>query len=348
MPRQNEQIAQLLTDDSFLRWINDEADPVEQRKWDRWMEEDPANIHLLREARDLYQSLRFEEVQPNTNTQHRRLREALEDEKKFRRRVHPAGKKNPKSYWMRAAAVMALLLALLAVIQYAGWSPGQPQVNEESTAILETAQTDYGETRILTFSDGSEIRLNAHSKLTYPATARPGEDIEVELQGEAYFSVERKSGGQQRTFFVNTREGRIAVLGTKFNVNTYAGNTEIILEEGEIQVGNRETAYLMSPNQLVRLQPGNGEIVIDEEVDTELYTSWTNFELRFQETSLQQVARRIEQIYGVKVVFKEEYLKNIELSGSAPNKNFAVLLEGLRTLLDIPIVHKENTIIFGN
>lgn len=352
MSKQNDQIAQLLTDDSFLRWINDEATPPEQQKWDRWLEEDPANIQLLREARELYRSLQFEEEQPNTTAQLHRLEEALDAEKKRRRKIPLTGKVRPKSYWMRAAAVIVLLVAVLVVIQFTGWSSEQQPAKEESGITFETVQTDYGETRVLTFSDGSEITLNAHSRLTYPATARPGDDMEVELEGEAYFSIDRKLGDRQRTFSVKTPGGRIAVLGTKFNVNSYSQNTEVVLEEGEVQVETAENSegsdqtYTMSPNELVRLQPGSRDFKV-EKVDTELYTSWTGFELKFRNTPLRQIAGRIKQLYGVNVEFRNENMKEVKFSGSAPNKNFAVLLEGLRTLLDIPIEYEKDTITFG-
>lgn len=227
------------------------------------------------------------------------------------------------------------------------WDLRQRPIKEEVALTFEIVQTEYGEIKTLTFTDGSEITLNARSSLTYPTTYNGG-DMEVELQGEAYFSIDHKTGEQQRTFSVKTPEGRIAVLGTRFNVNTYSQNTEVVLEEGKVHVETADSleAYTMSPNELVRLQSGNRDIEIDK-VDTELYTSWTSFELKFKNTPLHQVAQRIEQIYGVDVEFKDEYLKNVELSGSAPNKNFLVLLEGLRTLLDIPIVHKENRITFG-
>lgn len=349
MSEQNDQVAQLLIDDSFLRWINNTATTAEQQKWNRWLEEDPANIHLLREAREMYRSLQFEEEHPDAVVQLRRLEDALDAEETYRRRVYAMG--SPKSYWMRAAAVIVLLVAVLAVIQYAGWGPEHQQAKEEAASTFETVQTNYGETKKITFSDGSQVILNAHSSLTYP-TASKGGDMEVELQGEAYFSVERKSGEQQRTFSVKTPEGRIAVLGTKFNVNTYAQKTEVVLEEGKVHVeitdtlGTSGPEYIMSPHELVRLQPGNRNIEV-KKVDIGMYTSWTTFELKFKNTSLEQIAERIEQIYGVDVEFNDENLKDIRFSGSAPNKNLAVLLEGLRTLLDIPIEHKENTIIFG-
>lgn len=351
MSKQNDQIAQLLTDDSFLRWINDEASKREQQKWDRWLVEDPANNQLFREARELYRSLEFEEEHPNTILELKRLEKVIEAEEMHKQKGRSIGKGNRKSYWMHAAAVIVLLVAVLAVIQYSVWGPGQQPAEEKVTITYETVQTDYGETKKLTFSDGSQIILNARSSLRYP-TLHKGGDMEVELEGEAYFSIDHKSGEQQRTFSVKIPEGRIAVLGTKFNVNTYAQSTEVVLEEGKVQVKTIDASeisdreYTMSPNELVRLQQ-DGKGMEVKKVDIELYTSWTSYELKFKNTPLEQITERIEQIYGVDVEFRGEELKEVEFSGSAPNKNFAVLLEGLRTLLDIPIEHKENTIIFG-
>src|SRR5699024_8623587 len=128
----------------------------EQQKWDRWLEEDPANLHLLREARELNRYLKFEEERPDTTTQLHRLEEVLDAEKKYRRKRPQTGKRSPKSYWKRVAAVIVLLITVLGVIQYTGWKSGQQQEGE-TTITFETVQTDYGETKKLTFSDGSEI-----------------------------------------------------------------------------------------------------------------------------------------------------------------------------------------------
>lgn len=348
--KQNDQIAKLLSDDSFIRWIKDEATSEEQQKWENWLEEDPANFRYLRKAREVYQSLQFEEEHPDTLMQLQRLEETLNVQKSHQEKVHSLG--GLKSYRMQAAAVIVLLLAVLAVIQLTDWNTVQEPTKEEVVTTFETVQTDYGEIKKLTFTDGSEITLNARSRLTYPTTYNGG-DMEVELEGEAYFAIDHKSGEQERTFSVKTQEGRIDVLGTRFNVNTYSQNSEIVLEEGKVKVEtNNESnasgqSYTMSPNELVRLQHGNHDIKV-EKVDTKLFTSWAEQELRFKNTPLKKIAKRIEKIYGVKVEFKEENMKEVEFSGSVPNKNIDVLMEGLRTLLDIPIaVQNENVITFG-
>lgn len=347
---QNDQIAQLLSDDSFLRWIKGEATSLEQQKWDHWLDKDPANLKLLREAREVYRTLQFKEEQPNTAMQLQRLEETLNTQKLHQEKVHLI--RSQKSYWIQAAAVIVLLIAILGVMRYAGWNLSQQQTKEEVATTFKTVQTDYGEIKKLTFTDGSEITLNARSRLTYPTTYNGG-DMEVELEGEAYFSIDHKSGEQQRTFSVKIPEGRVAVLGTKFNVNTYSQNSEVVLEEGKVEIEKNtvtETSgqtYTMSPNEFVRLQQGNRDIEV-EKVDTKLFTSWAEQELRFKNTPLKKIAKRVERIYGVMVEFKDEELKEVEFSGSVPNKNFDVLLEGLRTLLNIPIiVQNENMITFG-
>nr|WP_286670496.1 FecR domain-containing protein [Fodinibius salsisoli] len=217
---------------------------------------------------------------------------------------------------------------------------------------MATTQTGYGEVKRVTFFDGSKIILNANSKLTYPKTHQGG-DMQVELQGEAYFNIAHKSGQEQRLFSVLTAEGKVAVLGTKFNVNTHSEGTEVVLEEGKVKVqktnpkDRANKPYIMSPGELAMLFSNKSNIKI-QNVDSELYTSWKNFELKFKNTPLHRIADRIEEIYGVEVEFSNKSLREIEFSGSAPNKNFEVLLEGLRTLLKIPVTYEGNTIIFGS
>lgn len=340
----------MLTDDSFLRWINAEAGHEERQRWERWLREDPARRYVVGQARELYRSLRFEEELPDTIAELRRLRKGMKERSAYTSKRY-ASRRRRSHYWASAAAVVVLLLAVWIVVEYTGWQPAAEQAAVEP--VWTTTRTAYGEIRRLTLWDGSKIVLNANSSLSYPATHKGG-DMQVRLEGEAYFSIVRKTGGQARTFSVQTSEGTIAVLGTRFNVNTRREDTEVVLEEGKVQVEVADTvsavkarySYTMHPGERALLSPQRKDIKV-EPADPELYTSWRNLELRFRNTSLKEIAWRIEQTYGMQVAFSDEQLKELQFSGSATNKNFAVLLEGLRTLLDIPIIREGDTITFG-
>lgn len=53
-------IEDLLTDDSFVRWIRREGFPKENTKWKAWLEKDPGHQHLENQAREIVTFFRNE------------------------------------------------------------------------------------------------------------------------------------------------------------------------------------------------------------------------------------------------------------------------------------------------
>ena len=81
-----------------------------------------------------------------------------------------------------------------------------------------------GECHIL-LDDGTEVWLNADSKLKYPI-AFSGESREVILSGEAYFDVAKN---KDCPFIIQSQDYKIRVLGTTFNLNNYEDSEELQL-----------------------------------------------------------------------------------------------------------------------
>ncbi len=75
-----------------------------------------------------------------------------------------------------------------------------------------TYSTGIGEKEIVLLADGSFVELNANSTLSYKRFNWE-EDRSVNFDGEAFFDI--KSG---KDFTVNTPQGTVSVLGTKFNI----------------------------------------------------------------------------------------------------------------------------------
>ena len=89
-----------------------------------------------------------------------------------------------------------------------------------------------GEYRVV-LPDGTKVRLNAFSVLTYP-TEFIGNERMVELEGEAYFEIAKDS---LHPFIVKANGLEIRQYGTKFTVNARSSQaTTVVLEEGSIAV----------------------------------------------------------------------------------------------------------------
>ncbi len=153
----------------------------------------------------------------------------------------------------------------------------------------------------LTLSDGTQVWLNSFSSLRYPVTFS-GKERRVEITGEAYFEVAKN---EQLPFIVQREEIEVKVLGTHFNVNSYAdeNNIKITLLEGAIKINNASTSKLLRPGDQAALN-GNGGIAVNADVDLDEVIAWKNGRFEFNGQTIDQIMRQVERWYDVKVEYK--------------------------------------------
>ncbi|RKD90666.1 FecR family protein [Mangrovibacterium diazotrophicum] len=159
-----------------------------------------------------------------------------------------------------------------------------------------------GERSEIVLYDGTKVWLNSGTRFRFPTSFSKNER-RIFLDGEAFFDVTRKDNG--KPFIVST-PGKvdIKVLGTRFNVNAYAEdkNVTATLEDGEILAVNNvthEEADLLPGDQL-SMDISTGEST-QRKVDTDLYTSWKENLLRFQDASFEEVVKKMERWYDVDI-----------------------------------------------
>lgn len=163
-----------------------------------------------------------------------------------------------------------------------------------------TLSTDYGQTYIVVLPDQTKIWLNSASTLTYHTNFNKENSREVQLAGEAYFEV---SKDKVRPFSVITSNQQIKVLGTHFNVSSYADDQEEIttLLEGSIRMTAGNSAKILVPGQQGQLV--NGHIKVSS-VDTEPAIAWKNNEFLFDAEDIEAVMKLIKRWYNVDIVYK--------------------------------------------
>lgn len=174
-----------------------------------------------------------------------------------------------------------------------------------------------GKTFKLTLSDGTHVYLNSGSVLRFPVKFIKGLKREVYLEGEAFFDV---SKDKLHPFIVNANAINVRVLGTKFNVSSYAEDNEVstVLVEGSVSLNNDA-----KPNEKTMLTPGykgawnkSGSGISLEKVDTSLYTNWMKGEIIFKSVAFREIIKKLERTYNVKIVNDNKGLDGIKLSGS--------------------------------
>jgi ferric-dicitrate binding protein FerR (iron transport regulator) len=203
----------------------------------------------------------------------------------------------------------------------------------------------YGKQSEVTLSDGTHIWLNSGSQLSYPSEFKK-ESREVYLVGEAFFDV--KSNAAQ-PFYVITREFKIKVIGTRFNVCAYDNDrvVQAVLQRGKISAG-KNTLFAAT----VDLLPGE-RIVYDKEsneiskdkVNVEFFTSWINGYLYFENQPIAEVFKKLERQYNQKIK-AEEGLENITFSGKLDLKNKLLdVLENISFASSLRVTEENQTLI---
>jgi len=166
-----------------------------------------------------------------------------------------------------------------------------------------TLTTPKGGQYQLTLADGTRVWLNAASSLKYP-TAFAGSERIVELTGEAYFEVAHNA---KQPFKVRTANQEIQDIGTQFDVNSYADETDsrTTLVEGSVKVINAKGETMMKPGQQYLLKT-DGLSELKDNVDTDEVTAWKNGMFQFNNADIRTIMRQVARWYDIDVEFKGE------------------------------------------
>lgn len=257
-----------------------------------------------------------------------------------------------KKKWFVAAA--AVLLLVLAGTSFWAISLNKESIAQGTTTKLPVSEvsTKYGsKTRIL-LPDGTQVWLNAGSKLNY--TNDFGQvNREVQLIGEGFFDVVKNP---KKPFIIHTSSIDVKVLGTMFNVKSYPGDktTETSLIHGSVEVVVRKRPnekYILKPNEKIVVLNDEDEIkpkaarkpqqVIEpiiairkltykENDSISVETAWAFNKLSFEDETFSEVARKMERWYDVKFEFKNKQLEDIRLKGSFINESLPQAMEALQ------------------
>ena len=170
-----------------------------------------------------------------------------------------------------------------------------------------------------TLDDGTKIILNRNSRFTY-SDAYGTDQRKVNLEGEAYFEVAKN---KEKRFIVCCNDLEIEALGTTFDVKGYRDDHSVttLLAEGSVRVSNKTDATLLKPGEKVEYHKNKQTFTKSAISDMREIDFWRNNMLIFNSSSLAEIATTLERMYGVKVVFDSEKLKNVLFSGTIRNSS---------------------------
>ncbi len=227
------------------------------------------------------------------------------------------------SFKVYLAAASILLIAISIFILSDGVS--------KSTVIT----TAYGESEEIQLPDSSVVILNGNSSLTFAEDWQEQNERNVWLEGEAYFSI--KHTVNHSPFIVHSSDNlKVKVLGTKFNVNNRRGVTEVVLNEGKVQLQHNDHAYVMKPNEMVSFSKSNPVFVL-QKVDAAEKTSWKERMLIYEDEAIGAIAKKLEDSYGLKIIFKNKSIASETFSGSIPTDSVYLFIEKIEKLYHVEV-----------
>ncbi len=259
-------------------------------------------------------------------------------------------------YLSAIAAACVVIIALLAGIFSPFRFPHYPVTYSEY-------HVPYGARSKITLPDGTQVWLNAGSKLRYASDFNIA-GRKVTLEGEAFFEVTKN---RENPFYVMADEAMVKVLGTRFNLKAYPeDNTiETTVSSGIVEVFNRnqsgeknKSIVLKANDQacLIRHAQRTGinsvkesrklenksekpsgstslvpkeEIIVSRNIDPEISSSWKEKEWIIQSEKLAGFSIKMERRFNIKVHFADKDIQDFVFSGRLRDENLEQMLEAI-------------------
>jgi transmembrane sensor len=213
-------------------------------------------------------------------------------------------------HWVQALSIAAILLIGLFTGVTVTTFLNKGKIKSEQIVF----ETPRGEKSFVKLPDGSEVWLNASSRLVY--TTFSANRREVELKGEAFFKVARN---EKAPFIVKTNECEVEVLGTTFNIMAYDefGRKEITLLNGKVNVRMGDAVKVLKPGQALILK--NHYFYVDE-VNSSESSGWVQNKFNFKNIPLSELMKRLENWYDVDIALENNTGREVHFTGTFKNE----------------------------
>lgn len=226
--------------------------------------------------------------------------------------VAKGGKLRPLLFLHKYSVEFAKIAAVIAITLLGSYFFTKFTKGDKSVA-MQTIFVPSGQRINLTLADGTNVWLNANTKLEYP-TQFAGKNRSVKLEGEAFFDV---SKDKNRPFIVETKKWSVQVLGTQFNIEAYSDRDEFetALLKGSVNIFKNDLPavnFNLKPDTKF-IQTGNKAEVV--KIDDLAVYRWKEGLICFKDETLDGIMTEFEKYYGFKVIIKNDNLSNLHFTG---------------------------------
>lgn len=233
-----------------------------------------------------------------------------------------------------------LVLAVSVIALWYFTNPATVRSHATKTPLTIIENNHPGIRRII-LPDGSQVCLNMNSRLEFDPQQFNRTERLVKLSGEGFFEVVPSTSlrtSQRIPFIVETGSLRTRVLGTAFNIEAYAQESEVrvSLVHGSIALNDTATnkTMVLTPNNSLRYskQTQSWQVLPVEAANVAL---WTKGYLVFNEVPLQEAIERIRNRYHVTIAYDPALLQHKRITASFQNSTWPTILANILFVHDL-------------
>lgn len=204
--------------------------------------------------------------------------------------------------WQRFAWPAAAAVLLFIGLKFLSPEPPAPK-----PVAWVSLQCPPGKRLKMVLPDSSVVWLNSGSSLQYNPDFVQQRQFNVR-NGEVFFEVAKDAA---HPFIVKTKSLAVKVLGTSFNVAAYTKLTQekVTVTSGNVQVlDEHQCNVILGAGQEI-VYNSNKASFSTQLVNAARSNSWRNGDIYLTNVSLEELAVKLENIYGYEVVFTNNKMK---------------------------------------
>ncbi len=318
----------------MLDFFDGKATMLQRKMIEEWLTEHPENRQLFYQYLDEWES-RNPQFVPDDQTALKKFRKLIALKPAAGEPVRELPLRRLKNSMSRL--IMAGIAGVTGLLMIAVWV-------YRDEIRYQSVRSGPGQTIAYRLPDGTGVVLNANSCLKIPRFGFGEESREVQLEGEAEFEV-ATTADSSRFVVKMGAEYEIEVLGTQFIALSRHDRKQVFLSKGSVKLRLPEGKQLyMKPGNLFKTSDlEEASVVIPDQV--EQFSGWKHQLFYFDNTPLSEVARQLEDRFGVRIVIADTTLANRKMGGIYKAKQLDDLLQVLAEMFDaIVIEHNEQQV----
>ncbi|GAB2777774.1 FecR domain-containing protein [Rhabdobacter roseus] len=238
-----------------------------------------------------------------------------------------------KRRWLGLRQIAAAVVLLVGVLGGYRYWLHQQQSTPPAEQVSGTIRVENNLKKVLRHSlpDGSNVWLQPGAGIEYARVPTP-DAREIILEGEAFFDV---TPDPSRPFRVRSGSVLTTVLGTSFNVqaNAQTQQYEVSVVTGKVSVsapdglGSSRSVQLL-PREQARFDASSGQLTQLKVPDhLEKTASWQPVSLRFEDATLEEVVRKLEKQFGLRIVLNNPQLAHCRIKATFDQQRLPEILE---------------------